>query len=178
MKSRGIHQTAQTTEIKCLYALLVMSVAPEEKVRQATCSQSTKQNRWHFSMRTVKQLTSESSRFHLSLYFEFDCACAANWNMWSVVFYTLPSFVPILRHLLLLKGYNPESCSHNPENHICTKSNAYVCGPYFTIRITANYTAHEGRDDNKRYLKIYIVKLLLEKRFELGSFMKFSKTIY
>ena len=98
--------------------------------------------------------------------------------MWSVVFYTLPSFVPILRHLLLLKGYNPESCSHNPENHICTKSNAYVCEPYFTIRITANYTAHEGRGDNKRYLKIYILKLLLEKRFELGSYMKFSKTIY
>ena len=40
MKSRGIHQTAQTTETKCLYALLVMSVAPEEKVRQATCSRS------------------------------------------------------------------------------------------------------------------------------------------
>ena len=32
--------------------------------------------------------------------------------------------------------------------------------------------------DNKRYLKINILKLLLEKRFELGSYMKFSKTIY
>ena len=36
--------------------------------KRCTGKMFPKQNRWHFSMRTVKQLTSESTRFHLSLY--------------------------------------------------------------------------------------------------------------